>query len=464
MKSKLLKYFKHLFSDVLLYGLSSMLAQLSALFLVPFYTKELSPNEYGLIGLFAMVTAFINPIFAMGLDSALFRYLGIEDSNKIKKELFSTAFFFKIIIVSFLILFLIPLENILFSYIFQTEVQKYLYVIFLSTLFIENVFSLAYVNLRINRKVKILLIINIFCLIWLVLILNLKVFGVLLSALIVTIFKSILYSFAIRKDISLNNIKLKKLKKLFRYGLPLVPHKIISAGLDLFVIFFINNQLGLAIAGIFIVAKKFTKPLSIIVSIVQTAWSPFKFDIHKKEKNPEKIFANLISFYWYLIIFLWTLISAVSLFIFKLIIDESYWDGIIFIPFIMLVPVFQAFKFTVVTGFELSNKQEQASYASFISGFFVIITLLISFNYFQPYNFILVQVFGYFIFGCYLYSKAKKILKINYPFFKIFLYFILAISVLFLAYFTKNMILTSFVIVLKLMIIIVSFKNSLKKT
>ena len=91
----LLKNIKSLLSDTVLYGLSSVITQIVGLFLVPFYTKELSPEEYAIIGLFAMVTAFFNPFIAFGLDSALFRYFAMTKSNYVKKRLFSTAFLVK---------------------------------------------------------------------------------------------------------------------------------------------------------------------------------------------------------------------------------------------------------------------------------------------------------------------------------------------------------------------------------
>ena len=83
----LLKNIKSLTSDTFLYGLSSVLTQLAGLFLVPFYTKELSPEEYGIIALFAMVSGFLNPILALGLDSALFRYFAMGKSNYLRATL-----------------------------------------------------------------------------------------------------------------------------------------------------------------------------------------------------------------------------------------------------------------------------------------------------------------------------------------------------------------------------------------
>ena len=437
----MIKNLKILFSDTILYGLSSVLAQFAGLFLVPFYTKELSPEEYAIVGLFAMVTAFFNPFIAFGLDSALFRYFAMAKSNYIKKRLFSTAFFVKIVIVIFFILLLFPCYDLLNKYIFDEGISILMFYLFLGSLLFNNVFSLAYVSLRVERKVKKIVLINIICLIvslslsiWLVLIRKLGVEGVMIAALSTSITKGFLYYFNVKSKLFINMIGFKKLKFLLEYGMPLIPHKVFSQALNLFVLFLINNKLGLTVAGLFVVSKKFGKPISFLVSMVQTAWSPYKFEIHKNEIYPEKVFAQLISFYWTFLIFLWLILSLISPWLFKLLIDERYWDGIDFIPVIMLIPIFEAFKFTVITGFELSKDQKQMSIATIYSSVVVVIFLFFWFNFYQPYNFMIAQIVSYLFFGIFIYIKARKIIKIHYPFKYILSLFILSSFIILVFY------------------------------
>lgn len=93
-----------------------------------------------------------------------------------------------------------------------------------------------------------------------------------------------------------------------------------------------------------------------------------------------------------------------------------YWDGIPYIPFIMLISVFEAFKFTISTGFELSKDQKKASIISFYTLLVVLGFVYISFDYQKPYNFMIAQILGFLFFGIYIYTKAKKIMFIQYPF------------------------------------------------
>jgi len=427
----MLKNIKALASDTILYGLSSVLTQVAGLFLIPFYTTELSPEEYAIIALFAMVGGFLNPILALGLDSALFRYFIMGKSLFLKIRLFSSAFYIKIIFVAFCILILTLCKDPLNGYIFNNKISNELYYLFLGSLFVQNISSLAYVALRAERKVKKIVFVNIIALvvslslsIWLVLIVKLGVIGVLIASLCASTVQSILFFAFIRSNINFKMVGIKKIKRLFNYGIPLIPHKLIGQGLNLFVLFLINNQLGLVVAGLYAVAKKFGKPLSFLVSMVQTAWSPYKFDIHKHESNPVLAFKELISFYWILLITLWSFLSLITPILFRYLIDDRYWDGIPYVPFIMLISVFEAFKFTISTGFELSKDQKKASIISFYTLLVVLGFVYLSFDYLKPYNFMIAQMLGFLFFGIYIYTKAKKIMLIEYPFMLLISFFV----------------------------------------
>jgi O-antigen/teichoic acid export membrane protein len=419
----LLKNIKTIASDTILYGLSSVLTQLVGLFLVPFYTKELSPEEYGIIALLAMVSAFLNPILALGLDSALFRYFTMGKSNYLRIRLFSSAFYIKILFVTFCVLILTLCKDPLNEYIFNNKISNEIYYLFLGSVFVQNISSLAFVILRADRKVKKIVFANISALvvslslsIWLVLILKIGIIGVFSAALGSSIVQATLFFVLIRSNIQFKMFGFKKIKLLFNYGIPLIPHKLIGQSLNLFVLFLINNQLGLVVAGLYAVAKKFGKPLSFIVSMVQTAWSPYKFDIHKNESNPALVFKELISFYWILLITLWSFLSLITPILFRYLIDDRYWDGIPYVPFIMLISVFEAFRFTISTGFELSKDQKKISIISFYTLLVVLGFVYLSFDYLKPYNFMIAQMLGVLFFGIYIYSEAKKIMLIQYPF------------------------------------------------
>jgi len=128
--------------DVLVYGLGNGIKKFIGLFLLPFYTRALTPADYGILdtlstGIF-LVTAFLN----LGLDSAAgFYFFRTEDENE-KGEILYTKFIihlFSVIPIIAIIIFAQHISNILFSN------EKYTSLIIITALLIP-------VNLLLNEQ------------------------------------------------------------------------------------------------------------------------------------------------------------------------------------------------------------------------------------------------------------------------------------------------------------------------
>ncbi|MDG5767446.1 polysaccharide biosynthesis C-terminal domain-containing protein [Balneolales bacterium ANBcel1] len=65
---------RELFSDTLVYGISSVAARFINYLLVPFYTKFFDPAAYGIIGLIYGAVVFLNVLFTFGMESSYLRY------------------------------------------------------------------------------------------------------------------------------------------------------------------------------------------------------------------------------------------------------------------------------------------------------------------------------------------------------------------------------------------------------
>ena len=82
---RLIETIKELSKDSLYFGLSSVLSQIVSLFLVPFYTEELSPESYGVILMLSLLITFIIPISSLSLDGAFIRYFSFADEDEKQK-------------------------------------------------------------------------------------------------------------------------------------------------------------------------------------------------------------------------------------------------------------------------------------------------------------------------------------------------------------------------------------------
>jgi O-antigen/teichoic acid export membrane protein len=429
-----------------MYGISSVIGQIAGLVLVPFFTNELSPSDYGLLNMTALVLAFISPVAGLALDTALFRFFSMEDSDLVKASLFSTASIIKTLTVFLTTICLMPFYFQINKYVFESQLSPLLFALILISFMVDNFSSLSAVVLRSQRKVKLVAINSVlyvfssilFSVIF-VLVLHWGVLGSVIGGVLAGLFKAALYLRVNKKVFSFSLFSYPKAKEMLVYSLPMVPHKIQGNIIGLFTSFMINQKFGLVYSGYYAVASKVSRPLVFIVTMVQQSWTPYKFHIHKTDQNPSKTFSEIIGFYWIFLVFVWVFTGLSTPLLFKLLINERYHEAQAYVPFLMFVSVAQALYFTVTTGFELKKDQKKMVLASFLGMSFLIGFSLLLINFRQPYMFFVVQALSFFVLASIIYQDAKKIIEIKYPFIVIAVFIGLAAIILYLNFQFNNL-------------------------
>ncbi len=87
----MLNKLKRLFADTAIYGISTILGRFLNFLLVPFYTNVLMPGEYGIVAYVYSLIAFINVLYAYGMESAYFKYSSTLELGT-ARENFTTPF------------------------------------------------------------------------------------------------------------------------------------------------------------------------------------------------------------------------------------------------------------------------------------------------------------------------------------------------------------------------------------
>src|SRR5512141_1372457 len=68
------QHLKRLGTDTAIYGVSTIVGRLLNFLLVPFYTNILLPEDLGIVSYVYSIIAFLNVIYAYGMESAYFKY------------------------------------------------------------------------------------------------------------------------------------------------------------------------------------------------------------------------------------------------------------------------------------------------------------------------------------------------------------------------------------------------------
>src|SRR5205814_2027610 len=87
---------RRFFKDSAIYGVSSIITRGIAFLLLPFYTRVLSPTDYGIVDLLTIFAALVNLTVALEISQGLARYFTDAETEPEKIEYASTALWFTI--------------------------------------------------------------------------------------------------------------------------------------------------------------------------------------------------------------------------------------------------------------------------------------------------------------------------------------------------------------------------------
>ena len=140
---------KNFWNYTAVYGLGFLLLRGISFFLLPLYTNLLSQYDGGIIFLIYTVLAFLNPIYAYGMNASLFKFY--NDKNLNSASVLSTSFVSLFVSSSLITLFLILIsKNINWVISENSSVYWFLYLALI--LFADSISSRVFAVLRLAQK------------------------------------------------------------------------------------------------------------------------------------------------------------------------------------------------------------------------------------------------------------------------------------------------------------------------
>jgi len=370
---------RELFSDTLVYGISSVLARFINYLLVPFYTDVFNPAKYGIVGLIYAAIAFLNVIFTFGMESAYLRYAeNREEASNIFKTLQLSLLGFATLLCGVLWLAmptLLPLFNL-------TPDSSAIFLMMLGILWFDTLSIVPMAELRLVRRsylfatLKMMhVIVNLALNFYLILGLNFGIEAVFISNLIASMLMTLIV-WAFTSDMLKGEWNSKWIKTAFQFGWPFVPAGIGYAINEMLDRFLLNNMdpanaerlygMGTTpedVVGIYNACYKMAVFMLLLVQMYRMAWQPF-FMRHAADKNSSVLFGQ--AFIWFngfsAILFLFVAlfkeqIVAIHVPILNAsLINDGYWAGLDIIPYLLLAYWFHGWYINFSSGIFIKEK------------------------------------------------------------------------------------------------------------
>lgn len=327
----------------LIYGLFTILTTFTGFVLLPFYTKYLSPAEYGVFALIGILSTALAFLYDLGMVNALVRWCFEYSDDQLdqRKTVVFTALIFLLITSSiFTILFLVYSPKVSILLFHDTKFSNFIKLMVIATFF--N--CLAWVPLSLFRvKEKSFTFVfatacktlGLICLIILFLaVLKRGLGGVYESNLIISIiFTGPLFLLTF-KEYTIK-FSMKDLFGMLKFGVPFIPVLFFSWIIDFSDRYFLGQLSTLSEVGLYSVGYKIGQIVFLVVKTFAIAWIPIMFTVSRKE-NAAEIFAKILTYY---ILFIFLFALSISIFgrgIITIFTSSAYHDAYKVVPLISI--------------------------------------------------------------------------------------------------------------------------------
>ena len=226
----MLKYLRQLASESLVYGLAGTVSRFITIFLVPLYTRTLTPADYGMMSLIRNATTLLASVASLSLDVAAQRFYWDSEEEAERKSAFA-CWMWTWLGLTMVGAFLVVVLADIFALKVVGRHEATLPLRLAACSMPVNVLGVIYINhLRIQRRpwavMRFAIITSLTTIILsavFVLILRWGVEGVFFSSFIVSLGTTLVVAAYVREWIHPKYFDWKRLKAMLRFSVPLIP-------------------------------------------------------------------------------------------------------------------------------------------------------------------------------------------------------------------------------------------------
>jgi len=439
------KDIKKILKNIIGFSLGGILTKAVGFFLIPIYTRFLTPADYGILEIAHVIIAILSILFVAGQIGSLQRFF--FDYNKDEKKLreyIGTIVLFVLIISSCLTVMLLLFGKPLFSLIEGMPFNPYIpIVLFISFFSVLLAFPQRLLQVRQKAYHYSLLdlarfLVTVAGIVFFVVIRKQGALGSLKGQLAASVLSFAVAVFLLKGDVVFK-FDTAKLRESLSFGLPLVPHALAGWILTFADRAMINHYIDLTQVGIYSLGYKFGMVMSLLVTSANLAWAPFFMNTmnERGEEGPRAI-SRLATLYIAAMLFIAMAISFFAKEIIQVMATKEFLESYKVIPIIVASYVFQGLYFIVVNQVFYIKKTKVLPFITFgaaIVNIFLNIWWITSYGIYGAAWATMASFAVIFVFTWVL---ARKVFPIRYEYSRIALVFIVAFACSALSMFLKQ--------------------------
>lgn len=412
----------------IIYSLGNLSKKLVGFILLPFYTKEFTVSEYGILGLSEISTQIIVTIFGFGLHTAYFRWYWDENNFNRRKSIFFTCCLFIVVVNTVFFLICIPYQEYISFSLFNSEEYSGFISLIIINAALQIFLVLPNTLIRIQEKPLLFtytnlisLICSLFFIIYFVSYNERGIAGVYQGLIIGNSINLIILIRFLIKNLSIR-VEFEVLKEMLAYSFPLIFTMLSNLLLIVTDRYLLKIFSSLEEVGIYSLGFRIANTTKVFfINSVNSAISPLIFKVMNQD-NHKRIYSKIMTYYTFGVVCFILPLSVFSKEIVSLVAsNDDYLISFQIIPILSISAVFGMLVRIGSIGLRIKKKTGILSVivvgASIINIFINILLI----PYFGANGAAIATLFSQLLLFILIYSITQKIYFIPYELKKIFL-------------------------------------------
>ena len=287
--------FKQFFKDSGVYGISTLFSKALAVLLIPFYTRMLAPEDFGVVDLLFVVTNLVNLTIALEVSQGFAIYFSENKDERSKKVYATTTLWFTLAVYATFVTLAAAGLSLWGGALLEGKFTTRLVMVYLAALFLQGLQHVAHDLLRWNLLPTEHALVSIVQAsvtaavgILLVVVLDFGVIGVIYAQLAAAASAG---GFALWRGRGYfgTGFSSAALRRMLGFSIPLVPSSLavfVSLYVDRLLI---GKLLGLQELGLYGIGFRFAAVASLVMSGFQGAMTPLVYSRHHEQGTASEI-------------------------------------------------------------------------------------------------------------------------------------------------------------------------------
>jgi len=367
------KELKSLSRESLIYGVGHILTRFVTFLLLPYYSYQLAPAEYGEVTLYYLFIAVVQTFYSYGLDIAFLRYYTLQKDQGARRTIFGTTLLTSSLSSAALTLLLVIAAPQISGWLIREpvhpEIAATMIRVCAAILFFDMLSTFPFIMLRGTHRpfhfatiklfsVAVNIALNILFLgVW-----RWSVAGVLWANFWASLLTLVIQLPGIYRKAK-PSFDRQLLRQMLAFGLPNIPTYLFVMVIELADRKILEALCGLEEAGLYSAGYKLGMFMAVVTGAFRFAWQPF-FLSHAEEGEAPKLFARVLTYFVLICGFLFLSLSLLVPLLVTVnipglgnaIIEKRYWAGLGVFPLILLAHVFDGIYANLMAGVYIKKK------------------------------------------------------------------------------------------------------------